>query len=98
MRIYLNKYPNLLITFQNQNIHIVNSYHITDDTMKLEILELINQQVTINRSLKSQLTEWKAHNVLYRWHIVRSRTQTVDINENESLFARAAYKILALFE
>lgn len=71
------------------NIHIENSYILTkEDRIKqylinlrdsIEIAEL-NCIVFQTRTIKSLTREWIAHNVLYKLHIARSHTKSVDLN------------------
>ena len=67
------------------NIHIENSYAVTDEN-SIEIF-LINLKSEISdhivfqkRTIKSLTKEWIAHNVLYKLHIARSHTKSVDLN------------------
>ena len=100
-----NTCPELYIVYNtiNKNIHIKNSYLITNDKIKRMILQEINyqlknQNITFNRSFTSQLHEWKGHNTLYQWNYKRSSTQSVDINENESTMRKIGFTILSWFE
>lgn len=67
------------------NIHIENSYTITKEGYIKNILtnlkdkignHIVFQKCTINSLTK----EWIAHNVLYKLHIARSHTKSVDLN------------------
>lgn len=71
---------------KEEKMHIIN-----------EIKRLTNVKVLEARSMQSMLTEWKAHNVLYKWNIERARTADVDIDINPSLLHRICYKILSIF-
>lgn len=105
MKILINEYPELDIEYneQSKNIRIINSYTIINDTNKKIILQEINYQlknqgIIFKRTINSQLNEWKGHNIMYQWHLFRSRSANVDINENESLWRRICYTILSIFE
>ena len=105
MKIIINEYPELDIEYneQSKNIRIINSYTIIKDRDKKIILQAINYQlknqgIIFKRTIDSQLYEWKGHNVMYKWHLFRSHTTNVDINENESWWKRVCYTILSIFE
>ena len=49
------------------------------------------------RTIKSEYREWKAHNFLYRIGFMRSRTGSVDIDQNEPMWRRFIYAILSIF-
>lgn len=55
------------------------------------------QKAGFTRSFKSQVNEWRAHNLLYKLGIMRERTGTTDIAQNESLIRRIGYTILSIF-
>lgn len=105
MKIIIDTYPNLDIQYDEQakNIRIVNSCQITKDADKRIILQKINDKLKDNgiifkRTIDSQLYEWKGHNVMYQWHLFRSHSTNVDINEDESWLRRVCYRILSIFE
>lgn len=84
------------------NIHIENSYILTkEDRIRqylinlkdsIEIAEL-NCIVFQKRTIKSLTKEWIAHNVLYKLHIARSHTKSVDLNI-ESWYRIWCYNII----
>ena len=43
------------------------------------------------RSTRSLLREWAAHKLLYQLHILRSHTESVDLNHPQPWYVRAAY-------
>lgn len=76
-------------TITKDNIHIENSYNITKESyIKKYITDIkdsvenyrINCIVFQKRTIKSLTKEWIAHNVLYKLHIARSHTKSVDLN------------------
>lgn len=89
----------------NPCIHIKDSYLITSKKDILEVLEYIHgldeyqklQEAGYTRTMESEFQEWKGHNVLYKFGILRSRTGYVDINQNESAFRKLVYAILSIF-
>ncbi len=102
MEIEINN-TKFVVFFSNNNIHIRDSYLIKNDEDKIKMLDLIMgsdeyAKGNHNRSRDSYLIEWKAHNVLYEWGIAPSRTASVDLNEDESLFRRICYFFLSKLE
>lgn len=84
-----------------ENVHITDSYLIRKASDMREIIKLIKaeadkQGFNYKRSNFSWLIEWKAHNHLYDKEIEQDRTASVDLNENESIFKRIGYFLLAL--
>ena len=91
----------LSITFDKNNIHIHNSYKVSTTKSMRFVLQLVkyataNRNITYNRTMKSWLREWKAHNILYKLNIKRDSTKSVDINEGESKGRRFGYFLLSL--
>ena len=68
------------------NCCIFSSYEIKDKPSKYEFIEyLLGKYSAFNkRTAKSYYREWTAHNILYRWHICKSRTMNTDLNIDES--------------
>ena len=46
------------------------------------------------RSTRSLLREWAAHKLLYQLHILRSHTESVDVDYPQRLSVRIAYRIV----
>lgn len=94
------KYNNFTIEYSltKNNIHIVNSYKIRKQADMNGIVAAIRaaakkQGYTYKRSNSSWVTEWRAHNYMYDNGISRSRTASVDLNENESRLKLLTYSI-----
>lgn len=67
------------------NIRIENSYTITKEGYIKNILTNLKNKVSNHivfqkRTINSLTREWIAHNVLYKLHIARSHTKSVDLN------------------
>ena len=67
------------------NICIKNSYTITKEGYIESILYNLKDKISDHivfqkRTIKSLTKEWIAHNVLYKLHIARSHTKSVDLN------------------
>ena len=86
----------------SDNIHIADSYLITEVDDMYVILEDIREQafsegLEYNRSNESWANEWLAHNVMYSIGISRDRTASVDLDENESWWRKLLYALISLF-
>lgn len=87
----------------NPCIHIKDSYKVTSGTDMEVALRHIHQSSEYvelqhhgyNRSFASELREWKGHNILYRFGILRDRTGSVDIDQNEPKWRRVIYALLS---
>lgn len=79
---------------KTHNIKIVDSYLVTD---KKRMIEYLNQLPLekVNRSLKSCLNEWIAHNRLYNLGLFKNHTSDCDLTQNESGFRRVCYWLLS---
>ena len=97
------KYKNYSIeyTLSKNNVHIVNSYKIKKKAEMNDIVKLIRAEATkkgfkYKRTDSSWVTEWRAHNYMYDKKIDRSRTGSVDLNENESKVKLLSYSTMSL--
>ena len=89
----------------NPCLSIKNSYLITHNKDIKAVLEYIHgldeykklQEAGYTRTLKSEYYEWKGHNALYLLGYQRSRTGSVDIDQNEPKWRRFLYAILGIF-
>ena len=85
-----------------KNVHIKDSYKITNKELMKDIISAIRFNAAVlgyqyKRTEDSWLNEWVAHNFLYEHSIAKSRTGSVDLNENESSLKLFGYNILAKF-
>ena len=76
---------NIKYIISEDNIHIENSYLITTEGYIEGILTNLKNKISDHivfqkRTIKSLTKEWIAHNVLYKLHIARSHTKSVDLN------------------
>ena len=99
---FIHKGSTINYTLSDNNIHIQDSYLITNESDMIDILKRIKVHADVNkknykRSLTSWLNEWKTHNLLYNIGIAKDRTGSVDINDDAIFLARAAYTILSIF-
>ena len=89
----------------NPCLSIKNSYLVTKSEDIKAVLEYIHgldeykklREAGYTRTLKSEYYEWKGHNALYMLGYQRSRTSSVDINQNEPKWRRFLYAILGIF-
>ena len=93
------------IDTENQNIYIQNSYTVTRTKDMKEIIDIIMSKdcyktlcgTGYNRTKRSMIREWKAHNVLHENDFEINRTTSVDIDQKESPLRKILYAILSLF-
>lgn len=88
-------------TLSKGNVHIVDSYKIKKKADMNGIVKAIRteakkQGFTYKRSNSSWVTEWRAHNYMYECGTERSRTGSVDLNENESKWKLLSYALMSL--
>jgi hypothetical protein len=87
------------------NIHIENSHKLYTRQEVVDALDYIHSTeeykelaaAGYTRTLKEQVDEWIAHNVMWSWGYKRNRTGSVDLNQNESKFRKVIYSIIAFF-
>ena len=89
----------LKITISNTNIHLHDSFKIKTKEEKLFILhEIINvfPKILEYRTIKSMLREWRAHNILYKLHILRESTKHTDIEFKQNFIFKIGYFLISL--
>lgn len=90
------------VLLSTYNTSITNSYRIRRINDMVNVLKKIrntcdNSYAIHKRSIFSMVNEWRVHNLLYSLHIKRRRTGTVDLNINQSIWAKIAYTLLSVF-
>ena len=90
---------NVLLSANNTSI--TDSYRIRRIDDMVNVLKKIrntcdNSYAIHKRSIFGMVNEWRVHNLLYFLHIKR-RTGTVDLNINQSIWAKIAYTLLSVF-
>ena len=91
------------IDSKNLNICVKNSYKIkySDDIENLLKMICNNPAFTefkiagYKRTLHSMRREWEAHNFLYNLGIFKSRTENMDLDNNESFIRKTGYAVLS---
>lgn len=98
------KYSEYIINvlLSTDNTSIIDSYRIKRINDMVNVLKEIrntcdNSYAIHKRSIFGMVNEWRVHNLLYFLHIKRSRTGTVDLNINQSIWAKIAYTLLSVF-
>jgi len=91
----------LNITISTSNIHIEDSYTVTNPVDMKNVLnhtiEFLNDNhITMDtpfnhRSICSMLSEWKTHNNLYKLNYERDRTKSVDLNYPQKWYMSIVY-------
>lgn len=99
---FILKYKDYTIkyTLSGNNVHIVDSYKIRKKADMNAIVALIRAEAAkkgfkYKRSNSSWVTEWRAHNYMYERGMERSRTGSVDLNENESRLKLLSYSAMS---
>lgn len=84
-------------TVTRNNVHIQASHEVSKDYFGAVLVMLAEQHPDCevwNRSGRSLILEWAAHNYLYRLHIARSRTKNADLNYPQKLWEKILYPIV----
>lgn len=83
----------------SNRVKIIDSYKITDRSRMREIIYAIQHkhpEIQFNRDYDNLISEWVAHNRLYKWHINPNKTKDVDLEFEESKWNMFIYKILGI--
>ena len=98
------KYSKYIINvlLSTYNTSIIDSYRIRRINDMVNVLKKIrntcdDSYAIHKRSIFGMVNEWRVHNLLYFLHIKRRRTGTVDLNINQSIWAKIAYKQHSVF-
>lgn len=90
----------LNVTYSNTNVHINDSYTVANKDIDYWATRIMTYGAengyVYARSAKSWVSEWKAHNLLFKWGIEPARTKDVDLNENETTIRKIGYFLLSL--
>ena len=81
-------------------IKILNGFQTTSKSMMKFILKSIKEKhpecKVFTRSINSLVSEWKAHNRLYKLGYKKERTKDVDLDLNETWFRKLLYWIISI--
>lgn len=78
-------------------IKIIDSYMMSEAEFYSaldEIQSLYPEHIAFKRSRKSMYLEWRAHNLLYRFGIKKSKTADVDLEYPQPWYMKVIYWIL----
>lgn len=97
----MEKYIDVEYHVTDNNISIKDSYKVSKHDFRT-VLNQINDDyptnnVINNRSFKSMIKEWSAHNFLYMLGLWRNRTKTVDLNYPQKFKEKIVYFIFGWF-
>lgn len=81
---------------KTQNIKIINSFLINDKNEMKKYLKTLPLE-KVDRTLKSCLNEWIAHNRMYKLGLFKNHSIDCDLTKNESKFRRLCYWLLSRF-
>ena len=92
----------LVINYSETNIHIQDSFKITDKkVMQLVLNDIVNKaaknNIVYKRTINSWINEWVSHNYLYNKNIEVERTASVDLNEDEKPIRKIGYWFISKF-
>lgn len=79
---------------KTHNIKIKNSLLIQDRKEMIEFLKQVPLE-KVNRTLKSAVNEWIAHNRLYKLGLYKEHCRECDITKDEALRRRIIYWLLS---
>lgn len=83
--------------YSSENVKIIDSYLIKDDAIKFAFIDSIKDDgLLLERSYESLIREWKAHNILYKFGLFKTKTKDTDLEENECWLRRFGYFIITL--
>ena len=93
---YLANNQSIEVDITDDNIKIIDSYLIKDDSIKKSCLEFILKSCFYikSRTIQDMLYEWKVHNWCYKHNIKIDSTKDVDLELPQNLILKLMYKIL----
>ena len=85
-----------------ENTHIVDSCEVKSKEEMTDYLTRLrknaSEEMAVNqRSMKSLVAEWRAHNFFYGLHVFRSRTHDVDMERHQSWWREAFCRVVSFF-
>ena len=89
-------YNGIKYEVSENNVHVINSYIVTNDNAKREFLKnLLRTTEGLKRSEKSMLNEWKAHNIFYQHGWFQDHTADVDFEFKQKWYYKVGYWLVA---
>lgn len=89
------RYNGIEYNVSESNIHVFNSYIITNDEAKRVFIRHILETTAIKRSEKSLFNEWKSHNIFYQHGWWQDHTADVDFEFKQKWWHKIAWWIVA---
>lgn len=87
-----------MIIYSKHNTKIIDGY--LEENIERTVQEIIEVRrikgYPVTRTKKSYVSEWKAHNRLYRLGIKRSHTKDVDLEENIDKCKDIIYRVIGI--
>ncbi|MCQ2320256.1 MAG: hypothetical protein MJZ91_02855 [Bacteroidales bacterium] len=85
-----------------ENTRIVDSCEVKSKEEMMDYLTQLREntspEMAINqRSVKSLVAEWRAHNLFYGLHVFRCRTHDVDLERHQSWWREAFCRVVSFF-
>lgn len=76
----------------SNNIHIVDSYKVKNiEEFIDQLINIVEKDFKYKRAGKAWVAEWYAHNLAYKFGILRNHTKDVDLNDDEYTLAKILY-------
>ena len=90
------------VILTEENVRIIDSCEVRSKEGMVAFLtqfrENASTDMAINqRSMKSLVDEWRAHNLFYGLHVFRSRTHDVDLERHQSWWREAFCRVVSFF-
>ena len=84
------------------NTHIVDSCLVkSKEDMRVYLEKLrdeVPEEMAVNqRSVESQIREWRSHNFFYFLHVFRSRTKDVDLELQQTWYRELFCRVVSFF-
>lgn len=89
----------MAVQILSDRIKIIDSYTITDRSKMKEIIYAIqhaHSEIKFDRDYNLLISEWVAHNRMYKWGIRRDKTKDVDLEFEEKWYNKLIFKIIGI--
>ena len=85
-----------------ENTHIIDSCEVKSREEMVAFLTQLRENASLKmainqRSMKSLVAEWRAHNFFYGLHVFRSRTHDVDMERHQNWYREAFCRVVSFF-
>ena len=89
----------MAVQILSNRIKIIDSYKITDKSKMKEIIYAIlyiHPEIKFDRDYDLLVSEWVAHNRMYKWGIKKDKTKDVDLEFKERWYNKLIFKIIGI--